>query len=143
MMSKRLLILLTITGALAQMGHAQAAGPSEASAGASAVSILSAARVAHGADALIAGSGRFLVTAVETVGQSTTIMLRDASSAAQASVTLLGTAAGAASVGIGTVVTVVGESTGHLLVASGKAIAFIPNQVGHTLLGSTRTRERQ
>lgn len=143
MMSKRLLILLTITGALAQMGHVQAAGPSEASTGASAVSLLSAAGVVHGADALIAGSNRFVVTAIETVGQSTTIMLRDASSAAQASVTVLGSAAGAASIGIGTVVTVVAESTRHLLVVSSKAIAFIPNQVGHALLGSTRTRERQ
>ncbi len=142
-MSKRLLILLTLSGALAQTGNAQSAGTSEASASASAISILSAAGVAYGADVLIAGSGRFLVTAVETVGQSTTILLRDAAGAAQASVTLSGTAGGAASVGIGTVFTVVAESTGHLLVASGKAIAFIPNQIGHALLGSARTRERQ
>ena len=142
-MPKRLFAVLTIIGALAQPGVASAAGASEASAGASVVSILSAASVAYGAETLITGSGRVLVTSVETVGNSTTIFLRDASGAAQASVTLMGSAAGAASVGIGTVVTVVAEATGHLLVASGKALAFIPNQAGHALLGSTRTRARQ
>ncbi len=142
-MPKRLFALLTIISALAQPGVASAAGASEASAGASAVSILSAASVAYGAETLINGSGRLLVTSVETVGNSTTILLRDASGAAQASVTLPASAAGAASVGIGTVVTVVAEATGHLLLASGRAIAFIPNQIGHALLGSARTRARQ
>lgn len=142
-MPKRLFAVLLMIGALAQPGVASAAGASEASAGASVVSILSAASVAYGADTLVNGSGRFLVTSLETVGHSTTIVLRDASAAAQASVTLLKSAADAASLGIGTVVTVVAQASGHLLVASGQAIAFIPNQIGNALLGSARTRERQ
>lgn len=117
-----------------------AAGASEASTASAAASVLIGAT---GSAALANGSGRFVVTALETAGESTTVFLRDASTAAEASVRLAGGALSAASVGVGSVLTVAIDASGQALMASGKVIAFIPNEIGRALLGSARTRDRQ
>jgi len=61
-------------------------------------------------------------------------VLERTSDGAQVSVEVLGRAAGAASVGVGTVASVSVVGAGVLLSAMGEVIAFIPNALGNALL---------
>lgn len=140
--SKSLNIMIAAVGFTLASPGAMANG-SEASTASAAASIMAASVGAASAATLAQGSGRFIVTGLESVGDSTTIFLRDASGAAEASVRLAGGALGGASLAAGSVVTVATEASGKVLMASGRVIAFIPNEVGRSLLGSARTRDRQ
>jgi hypothetical protein len=135
---------LTITLALALCGSAAARGssPSQASGAASAASVLSGAVTAGAIGEVAQGSGRLVVIGLESAGNSTAMVLRDASGAAAGSARIVVDAVAAAGVAIGSMVEVAAESTGHVLLASGKAIAFIPNEIGMSLLGSATTRSR-
>jgi hypothetical protein len=121
---------------------ARDASPSQASGAASAISVLSAAITTGAISEVAQGSGRLVVTGLENAGDSTAMVLRDASGAAAGSLRIVVDAASATGVAIGNVLVVAAESTGHVLLASGKAIAFIPNEIGIGLLGSATTRSR-
>lgn len=86
--------------------------------------------------ALSVGGAVLVVKAVELSAQGTVWVLERVSDGARASVRLSGRAAGAASVGVGTVVTVSLLGAGAMLSASGQVLAFIPNALGEALLAS-------
>lgn len=135
------LIAAAALACLLGVGPAGAQGPSEASAAMSGASMLSASIVGAGSAQVIANGGQFVVKGIETVGQSTIVVLRGASEATQFSVKLAGQAAGGASLAVGTSVTVIAEAAGHSLVVAGKVIAFIPNEVGRSLLHQSRVKD--
>ncbi|HEY5798886.1 MAG TPA: hypothetical protein VIT92_01625 [Burkholderiaceae bacterium] len=83
-------------------------------------------------------AGNMSVAAVEQLGDGVKLVLRSASTGAQASVRLSGATAGTVSVAVGTSVEAVAYSTGSLLIASGRAIAFVPNAIGRDLLYHAR-----
>ncbi|MBL8383248.1 MAG: hypothetical protein JNM90_09250 [Burkholderiales bacterium] len=137
-MKRTVLALALAAGLLVRLAPA-AANPSDASA----ASVLSSAVVLAGAGALAHGSGQFVVTALETVGESTVVVLRDAAGAATASLQVAGALAGGASLAVGSAVEVVSQASGQLLVASGRVIAFLPNELGRALVGSSPTADRR
>ncbi len=86
--------------------------------------------------ALSAGGAVLVVKTVELSAQGTVWVLERLSDGARASVRLSTQAAGAASVGVGTLVTVSLAGAGVMLSASGQVLAFIPNALGEALLAS-------
>ena len=86
--------------------------------------------------ALSAGGAVLVVKTVELSAQGTVWVLERLSDGARASVRLSGRAAGATSVGVGTLVTVSLTGAGVLLSASGQVLAFIPNAMGEALLAN-------
>ncbi len=86
--------------------------------------------------ALSAGGAVLVVKSVELSAQGTVWVLERLSDGARASVRLSTRAAGAASVGVGTLVTVSLTGAGAMLSASGQVLAFIPNALGEALLAS-------
>lgn len=139
MKPKRPALAILVAAGLFLNLPAASANPSDASA----ASALSSAVVVAGASALAHGSGQFVVAALEKVGESTIVVLRDASGASAASLRLAGSVAGGASLAVGSTVEVITQASGQLLVASGKMIAFLPNELGRALVGSSLARDRQ
>ena len=86
--------------------------------------------------ALSAGGAVLVVKTVELSAQGTVWVLERLSDGARASVRLSSRAAGATSVGVGTLVTVSLTGAGVLLSASGQVLAFIPNAMGEALLAN-------
>ena len=86
--------------------------------------------------ALSAGGAVLVVKTVELSAQGTVWVLERLSDGARASVRLSSRAAGAASVGVGTLVTVSLTGAGVLLSAAGQVLAFIPNAMGEALLAN-------
>ena len=104
-------------------------------------SLLSALPIAVSvaAPVMVLSAGAMLtVVAVEATSAGTVWVLERASDGARSSLQLSSRAAGAISVGVGSVVVVTAMSTGWLLSAAGHAIAFIPNQLGAALLHNER-----
>lgn len=112
--------------ALAQRGSTLS-NASELVAGGSALVLL-------GSMSAVAGSANVVVASVETVGESTVIVLKGASEAANATIRLSGKAAQGVSVVAGTAVSVTAMASGYALVAAGEVIAFIPNEIGKSLI---------
>lgn len=135
------LIVAAALACVLGFGPARAQGPSDASAAMSGASVLSASIVGAGSAQAIAKGGQFVVKGIETVGQSTIVVLRGASDATQFSVKLAGQAVGSASLAVGTSVKVIAEAAGHSLVVAGKVFAFIPNEVGRSLLHQSRVKD--
>jgi len=92
---------------------------------------------------IAAGSGELVVSGVETVGESTQIVLKGVSTAAGESVRISVSAAAGASVAVGTSVQIAALWTGYSIMAAGIMIAFIPNEVGRSLLYHQRVGERR
>lgn len=86
--------------------------------------------------ALSAGGAVLVVKTVELSAQGTVWVLERLSDGARASVRLSSRAAGATSVGVGTLVTVSLTGAGVLLSAAGQVLAFIPNAMGEALLAN-------
>lgn len=110
-----------------EAGQSELSNASELVAGGSAM-------VAGGSLAILAGAGTAFVASVETVGESTLIVLEGASEAARCSIRLSGNAARNASIAAGASVNVVALASGTMLVAAGKVVAFIPNEAGKALI---------
>ena len=83
--------------------------------------------VVSGSATALAGSGQVVVASLAVGGETAVLMLRGASSAAEAVVRIPATALQAAGVGLGTVVTLARETAGYALLAGGYLIAFLPN----------------
>jgi len=115
---------------------------SEVSAASVGASILSGIIVTGSPDALANASGRFVVSAIEVVGASGTVVLRGVSDAAEVSVRVPVQMLSEAGVSVGTTVTAVADASGYLLTAGGRVLCYVPNQVGRSLLGSSRTSLR-
>ncbi|MBQ5946701.1 hypothetical protein [Massilia sp. ST3] len=96
------------------------------------------ASVVGGSVLLAAAGGSLVVESVRASGDGVDLVLRNAADASVATVRLSSKAAGALSLGAGTVIEVLSSSAGQLLVLSGKAIAFIPNEAGKALLHHER-----
>jgi hypothetical protein len=126
--------------ALAPLAHAQSTTASQGLSSASAASIAASGLVVRGSLAGAEASGQFLVASIETVGESTVIVLRGVSNATEASVQLAGHLARDMAISVGTVVTVLAEAVGYALLAGGRLIAYVPNEAGRALLHHARIR---
>ena len=137
---------------LLSLGLALAAisGPTRAQSDASAtLSLLPAASVVGTASAgaaaistvpvALALSGAVLVVkVVEVSARGTVYLLERASDGARVSVEVVGRAASAVALGVGSAVTVSVIGTGVLLSAAGEVLAFLPNTLGRALLHNER-----
>jgi hypothetical protein len=94
--------------------------------------------VVAGSVQLIQASTQLVVAGLETVGESTVVVLRGASEAATVSVQMSAQLAREASLAAGTAVRVVAESVGHALYVGARLIAFIPNEIGRALIHHSR-----
>lgn len=83
--------------------------------------------VLSGSATVLAGSGQVVVASLAIGGETAVLLLRGASTAAEAAIRLPAAAVEAASLGVGTVVTVAKEAAGYALLAGGQLIAFLPN----------------
>lgn len=129
-----------LSAALLISGPSFAQDASRASSNASAAASRAVGVVVGGtASVLVAGSA-LTVHAVERMGESVVLVLKNASEATTVSVKMAADLSGNASVAVGTAVSVVAESTGKALVASGKVIAFIPNEIGKSLIHHSRVK---
>jgi hypothetical protein len=113
----------------------------DASAAASALSMLPVAVVVAAPVALLSGGALLTVVAIEASADGVLCVLQGASDGARASLKLAGLAVGGMSIAVGTVVTVTALGAGLLLSAAGQAIAFIPNADGAALLHSHRVSQ--
>lgn len=104
-----------------------------ASVAAAGVGALSAAPVV-----LSAAGAVFTIRVVEVSARGTVYVLERASDGARVSVEVAASAAGAASLAVGTGVAVSVIGAGMVLSAAGEVIAFIPNAIGRALLHNER-----
>lgn len=130
-----LVSLATTTVAFAQGGTP---APSQTLSNASGASLAGSGLVVAGTSQLIQGSAQLTITALQATGEFVVIVMRGASEATTVSVRASATAAGAASVAVGSTVQVVAESAGNSLYVAGKLIAFIPNEVGRALIHQSK-----
>ena len=119
---------------------AHAAGPSEASARASEMSV---ATLSMATGVLVGGtlstallSGQAIVTGIDAVGESVVVTLAASGNAAEATVRLSGRAVEGSGLVVGGVVMVSAAATGVVLRSAGRIICFIPNERGHALIRS-------
>ena len=138
----RLLTAVALAATLALSLVTPAQAQSDASTASVGASMLSGILVIGSDGTLGEGSGQMLVTSVQTVGESTTVALKNISSGATISVKVAAGALREAGVSVGSVVQATAEASGYALVASGKLICFIPNEIGKSLLGSSQTSAR-
>lgn len=124
-------LLAALVGAAPAWAQSDA---SRASANSSAGLSIATGSVVAGTASLIAGSAILSVKAVEKVGDSVVVVLEGASEVATVSVKVAASAAGTASLAVGSAVKVVAEASGHALYLAGKLIAFIPNEIGRSLV---------
>ena len=117
---------------------AQAHSDEEAVSQASALSALPVAMSVGAPLVLAAGASALTVVAVTVVAEGTVWVLQRASDGARFSVKVLSTAAGVASVGVGTVLTVTVVSAGWVISTAGEVLALIPNALGQALLHHER-----
>lgn len=131
-------VLLSAALLISAPGFAQDA--SRASGNASAAASRAVGVVVAGTASVMAVGSMLTVQAIEKMGDSVVLVLKNASEAATVSVKVAADFSGNASVAVGSAVSVVAESTGKALVASGKIIAFIPNEVGKSLIHHSRVK---
>ena len=135
-MKKLLLVTALAAALLGPLSPAQA--HRDASAEASALSLLPIAVSVAAPAMLLSAGAMFTVIAVETASDGTVWVLERASDGARVSVTLSGAAVGGVSLLAGTTVVAVASTAGWVLSAAGRAIAFIPNEIGKALLHNER-----
>lgn len=85
----------------------------------------------------IAGAS-VVVEAVESTADGVSYVLKNVADGTSAVVKVSGQAAGALSVGVGTVVQTSVIGAGVILSAAGKVLAFIPNEIGKSLMHNER-----
>jgi len=139
---KRLITAATLALSLTLVFTSPARAQSEVSAASVGASMLSGIIVTGSPDALANASGRFVVSAIDVVGASGTVVLKGVSDAAEVSVRVPAQMLSEAGVSIGTTVTAIADGSGTLLTAGGRVLCYVPNQVGRSLLGSSRTSMR-
>jgi hypothetical protein len=139
---KRLLTSIALAAALAFSLAGPAHAQSDASAASVGASMLSGILIVGSVGTLGEGSGQMVVSSVQSVGESTTVALKNISNGAAVSVKVASSALREAGVSVGTAVQATAEASGYALMASGKLIAFIPNEIGASLLGSSQTGAR-
>lgn len=140
------LCALGMVGALWGAGTAQA--QSDTSLALSALPLASMVAVASaGGDSetvaaaplLVSGVGAsLLVEGVQASGQGVVYVVKNMATGASAVLEVSGNVAGAASVGVGTVIQGSAIGAGMVLSAAGEVLAFIPNAVGKALLHNER-----
>lgn len=79
-----------------------------------------------------------VVAAVEATADGVSYVLKNVADGTSAVVKVSGQAAGALSVGVGTVVQTSVIGAGVILSAAGKVLAFIPNEIGKALMHNER-----
>lgn len=118
--------------------------PAQAQQASTASSALSAG-VSEATGSIVAGTistlavaGSLTVMAIEKIGESVVLVLKEASTGADVSVRVSGKALGNVSLATGAVITVVASGAGYALYSLGRMIAFIPNEVGRSLVHHNR-----
>ncbi len=129
---------VVLTAALWGAVGAQAHSDEEAVSQASALSALPVAMSVGAPLVLAAGASALTVVAVTAVAEGTVWVLQRASDGARFSVKVMSTAAGVASVGVGTVLTVTAVSAGWVISTSGAVLALIPTPLVQALLHHER-----
>jgi len=137
-MKLKSVVLLSAALLISAPGFAQNA--SRASGNASAAASRAVGVVVAGTASAMAVGSVLTVQAIEKMGDSVVLVLKNASEAATVSVKVAADLSGHASVAVGTAVSVVAESAGKALVVSGKIVAFIPNEVGKSLIHHSRVK---
>lgn len=137
-------VVVAVASMLAlSVGHA--AGPSDASVEASALSAasagLTASVVVTGSIEVLALSGRAVVASVEAVEGGCVLVLHGASDAGSATIRIVGMSAEEAGRLVGGVVMISAATTGYVLRNAGRIIAFVPDTVGTALLHSARVAD--
>ncbi len=89
---------------------------------------------------LLAASGQLAVASIQVVGESTVLVLRGVSSAAEVSVQIASGMLQGMSLAVGTIVTVVAEAVGSALLVGSTMIAYIPNEIGRALVYQERIK---
>ncbi|MEN2432841.1 hypothetical protein [Comamonas sp. F1-6] len=87
---------------------------------------------------LSAAGASVIVEAVESSATGVTYVLKNVADGTSAVVKVSGQAAGALSVGVGTVVQTSATAAGVILSTAGKVLAFIPNEIGKALMHNER-----
>lgn len=139
--------LCALGAAFALLGGGVAQAQSEASLVLSALPVASVvAAVSGGASEevvaiplfLSAAGASVVIEAVESSATGVTYVLKNVADGTSAVVKVSGQAAGALSVGVGTVVQTSATAAGVILSAAGKVLAFIPNEIGKSLMHNER-----
>ena len=120
-------------------GPALAQNASTASANSSAALSMATASLVAGSAATLATASQLTVAAMEVVGESVVMVLKDVSKGVEVSVQASAKVAGNASLAVGSVITVTASAAGWSLYQAGRLIAFIPNEVGRSLIHHEKT----
>lgn len=133
--------------ACALLGGGSAYAQSEASLVLSALPVASVVAAASGGGSehvvaiplfLSAAGASVVIEAVESSAEGVSYVLKNVADGTSAVVKVSGQAAGALSVGVGTVVQTSVIGAGVILSAAGKVLAFIPNEIGKALMHNER-----
>jgi hypothetical protein len=133
--------------ACALLGGGSAHAQSEASLVLSALPVASVVAAASGGGSehavaiplfLSAAGASVVIEAVESSAEGVSYVLKNVADGTSAVVKVSGQAAGALSVGVGTVVQTSVIGAGVILSAAGKVLAFIPNEIGKALMHNER-----
>lgn len=139
--------LCALGAACALLGVGAAHASSEASLVLSALPVASVVAAASGGTSeeivavplfLSIAGAVVVVESVESTAKGVTYVLKNVADGASAVVKVSGQAAGALSVGVGTVVQTSVTGAGVILSAAGKVLAFIPNEIGKSLMHNER-----
>lgn len=114
---------------------------SRASANSSAGLSIVTGSIVAGTASLIAASAVLTVEAIEKTGESVVLVLKGASETVTVSVKVAASAAGTASLAVGSAVRVVAEASGYALYSGAKLIAFIPNEIGKSLVHHSEVKK--
>nr|WP_279086235.1 hypothetical protein [Comamonas thiooxydans] len=139
--------LCALGAAFALLGGSAVHAQSEASLVLSALPVASVVAAASGGASeevvaiplfLSAAGASVIVEAVESSATGVTYVLKNVADGTSAVVKVSGQAAGALSVGVGTVVQTSATAAGVILSTAGKVLAFIPNEIGKALMHNER-----
>jgi hypothetical protein len=133
----RIAVVVALLGAL----PAHAGDSTSASAEASQASLAATGSLVDGSADLLRAGAQLSIAAIENAGGASIVVLRDASTGAQASLRIAADVAAAGSLVVGQAVEVIAEATGCSLVADGRLVAFVPNEVGRALVHHVRSSQ--
>jgi len=139
-MFRKLAISLIAIAAAVGAPQAYAGDPSTGVSTASQALSAAGGEVVSGSAGALAGSGKVAVAALAVGGESAILVLRGASTGAEASVKVSAETVQAAGLAVGAAVSVVQETAGLALTAGGTLLAFLPNDDTRDLLHSAVLR---
>lgn len=94
--------------------------------------------ILEGSGTILQGSTEFVIASVETVGDSTHIVLKGVSDGTEVSLNVSGDIVAGLAEGVGQAVQAIGTSAGTILASAGEVLMFIPNATVQALFHNTR-----